>query len=107
MLEARAHAGPGSSEAEGAASALQLALSDALQGSMGATERCHALSALIWAQVTLTLRRQHDALQTSPRSNQAQALPVPQGHSHSVCPVSSGYELPLISGALQDMCPDW
>ena len=61
MLEARAHAGPGSSEAEAAASALQLALSDALQGGMGATERCHALSALIWAQVTFTLRQQHDA----------------------------------------------
>ena len=55
MLEARAHAGPGSSEAEAAASALQLALSDALQGGMGATERCHALSALIWAQVTPTV----------------------------------------------------
>ena len=61
MLEARAHAGPGSLEAEAAASALQLALSDALQGGMGATERCHALSALIWAQVTPTIRRLHGA----------------------------------------------
>ncbi len=50
MLEARAHAGPGSSEAESVASTLQLALGDALQGDMGPVERSHALSALIWAQ---------------------------------------------------------
>ena len=60
MLEARAHAGPGNPEAEAAASALQLALSDALQGDMGTAERCHALSALIWAQVTPAARQQHD-----------------------------------------------
>ena len=51
MLESRAHAGPGSSEAESVASTLQLALGDALQGGMGPVERSHALSALIWAQV--------------------------------------------------------
>ena len=51
MLEARAHAGPGGSEAENVASTLQLALGDALQGDMGPVERSHALSALIWAQV--------------------------------------------------------
>ena len=39
MLEARAHAGPGSSEAERGASILQLALGDALQGDMGPVER--------------------------------------------------------------------
>ncbi len=54
MLEARAHAGPGSSEAERIASILQLALGDALQGDMGPVERSHALSALIWAQVTMS-----------------------------------------------------
>ena len=53
LLEARAHAGPGSSEAESMAAGLQLALGDALQGSMGSVERCHALSALIWAQALL------------------------------------------------------
>lgn len=76
MLEARAHAGPGSPEAEAAASVLQLALSDMLQGDMGTAERCHALSALIWAQVTPTLRQQHidahcDAQQGDPHPNQA------------------------------------
>ncbi len=54
MLEARAHAGPGSSEAERVASILQLALGDALQGDMAPVERSHALSALIWAQVTMS-----------------------------------------------------
>jgi hypothetical protein len=35
------------------AAGLQLALGDALQGSMGPVERCLALSALIWVQVLL------------------------------------------------------
>lgn len=51
MLESRAHAGPGSAEAESVASTLQLTLGDALQGDMGPVERSQALSALIWAQV--------------------------------------------------------
>ena len=51
MLEARAHAGPGTTEAESVALTLQLALGDALQGDMGPVERSHALSALVWAQV--------------------------------------------------------
>ena len=36
------------------AAGLQLALCDALQGSMGPVECCHALSALIWAQVLIS-----------------------------------------------------
>ena len=52
MLEARAHGGPGSTEAESVALTLQLALGDALQGDMGPVERSHALSALVWAQVS-------------------------------------------------------
>ncbi len=52
MTEARAHAGPGSAEAERVCSSVTDALSELLQSDRAnPTERCAALEALIWAQV--------------------------------------------------------
>lgn len=51
MAQARAHAGPGSPEAERVFAVVSEALSDVLQSDASPSERCAALEALLWAQV--------------------------------------------------------